>query len=158
MGPRPGKEFSLDRFPDKNVHYEPGHCRWATAQQQASNTRSTRLLTFNGETHSASEWERRLGMGRGVLRCRLRQGVSVEEAITTPLAANNPSYKSFAEGRERGKKLDAAQVKEIVALASSGAWTAVALGKRFGVSAGAICQVLKQFGVHLKKGRPKFSR
>src|SRR5436190_13574310 len=29
-GPRPGPGYSIDRFPNKDGHYEPGNVRWAT--------------------------------------------------------------------------------------------------------------------------------
>lgn len=42
MGEKPGKGWSVERL-DNNLGYEPGNCVWATARDQAANTRRTRL-------------------------------------------------------------------------------------------------------------------
>ena len=39
VGKRPGKGYSLDRWPDKYGDYEPGNVRWATITEQNRNRR-----------------------------------------------------------------------------------------------------------------------
>lgn len=43
VGRRPTSSHQLDRFPDNDGDYEPGNVRWATAAQQAKNTRRVKL-------------------------------------------------------------------------------------------------------------------
>lgn len=83
VGVRPTAEHSLDRFPDKNGDYEPGNVRWATPTEQSNNRRSNKLLEFDGEIHTLAEWERIKGLWRGCLHSRLKNGWSVERALTT---------------------------------------------------------------------------
>ena len=82
MGNRPeGK--TLDRI-NPSGNYEAENCRWATPAEQAANKRTNLLVTYQGETACVSEWARRLGFGKGMLKNRIRAGWSVEQALTKP--------------------------------------------------------------------------
>lgn len=82
MGEKPiGK--TLERI-DNEKGYFPSNCRWATPKEQAENRSSSQLITYNGITQCLSDWAKQLGVQRLSLRWRIKNGWSIEEALTVP--------------------------------------------------------------------------
>lgn len=87
MGPRPSPELSLERN-DNDGPYSKENCKWGTKEEQDSNKRSSVKLTFNGEILTISQWAKRLGFNRNLIRDRINRGWSVEDSLTkTPMKA-----------------------------------------------------------------------
>lgn len=87
IGDPPSRLHSLGRI-NNDKGYSAENCRWETAQQQAWNRRSSRLLTFNGLTKCIAEWAKDIGIGQTTLRARIESGWTTEKAILTPLRLN----------------------------------------------------------------------
>lgn len=83
MGERP-KNHTIERR-DNAKGYEPANCIWATKHVQAQNQRHTARVTIGAETHSIAEWCRRKGISYSMVKQRRQRGMSVEDAILTPL-------------------------------------------------------------------------
>jgi hypothetical protein len=82
MGDKPDG-LELDRK-DNNGDYSKENCQWSTRSEQVRNRITTKYLTFNGETMTLPDWADRLGIKRKVLERRIRDGWSVEDALTKP--------------------------------------------------------------------------
>jgi hypothetical protein len=84
VGEIPFSGATLDRI-DNNRGYYPDNVRWATATQQAQNTRSNHLCTIGEETLSVAAWAKRAGFKPGTILARLKRGLSIEDALSLPL-------------------------------------------------------------------------
>lgn len=84
VGPRPSLKHSLDRI-NNDGNYEPGNVRWADAQTQSRNRRTSRNLTYQGVTRSIGEWAELLNIDQKVLDNRLYTlRWPIERAFTQP--------------------------------------------------------------------------
>lgn len=78
-------ECTLDRM-DVNGCYKPENCRWVNNYVQMNNKRNNRILTYNGESHTLSEWCEIVDMPYSCLKSRLNKlHWSVEKTLTTPM-------------------------------------------------------------------------
>ena len=79
------ENLTLDRK-DNSKGYSPDNCRWATIKEQQNNKRSNRLVAFNGETHTVTEWAEKIGVHKDTLLLRLKNpNYTLERALTEPL-------------------------------------------------------------------------
>lgn len=77
---------------DRSKVFSPDNCWWEKNILAFGNSRS-RYLTYNGETHTVTEWAEKLGMKRITLYRRLDSGWSVEKALTEPIDSNKDTTK-----------------------------------------------------------------
>jgi hypothetical protein len=85
MGLKPKRSLTLERR-DTDGHYEPSNCEWASGQAQSNNRRNNHRITFQGKTHTLTEWSRILGIIETTLRDRLLRGWGVSKAFCRPVA------------------------------------------------------------------------
>lgn len=82
MGPRPNKQFTVDRIDHKNLNYSPHNCRWADKHTQNQNKSNNVYLTYKDQTFTVSVWARRTNQKADTLYHRKNKGWSDEETIT----------------------------------------------------------------------------
>ena len=80
MGDKP-EGHSIERI-DVNADYSPQNCVWATAKEQANNTRSNVNIEHNGVTKTIAQWADDFSVPYWKLHQRLhRDGLSFVDAI-----------------------------------------------------------------------------
>lgn len=88
------KDLTLDRK-NNDGNYEPSNCRWVNMSIQQNNKSSNKLLTYNGQTKTISEWSNELNIPCGTLYNRLHKGWSVEKTLETPRNAHKLKFKTL---------------------------------------------------------------
>jgi hypothetical protein len=86
MGVRP-VFMTLDRIDGTKGYYKE-NCRWATHKQQMNNRNVNVIVEPFGEKMTIAEAADKYKMGISCLRHRLNKGMSINEALTKPVANN----------------------------------------------------------------------
>lgn len=76
----PRGKCTIDRI-DVNGHYEPNNCRWTDMKNQSNNKTNNRLIEYNGQVKTLSEWADYFGVRDNLIHDRLKAGYSFEDAI-----------------------------------------------------------------------------
>lgn len=88
VGRAPSDKHSLDRI-NNNGNYEPGNVKWSTIKDQSNNKRTSKLISYNGETMTVSRWANKLSLNYKTLWDRINNGWTIDRAFTTTKNENS---------------------------------------------------------------------
>lgn len=93
--------LTIDRI-DNDKGYCPDNCKWSNKYEQSNNKRTSRLLTYNGETKTLAQWCRLLALNYGTVASRLHRGkMSIDLLFSkADFNKNKKLYKELKLGKE----------------------------------------------------------
>lgn len=98
IGKRPTKYHTFDRI-DVNGDYCPENFRWATPKEQANNRRNNRLIKYNNEELTVTQWAEKIGTNSQNLFKKIDDGWSIEEILTRKYIKRNKLWEYKGEKR-----------------------------------------------------------
>lgn len=97
LGPKPGKDYTLDRTDHTNPEYSPENTRWASKKLQSLNQKSTRYLTDanTGEKLPLTLWADKLKISVDTIRSRLSRGWSDHQSLYGKSKSQIKTHKNY---------------------------------------------------------------
>ncbi len=83
MGPKPSPIYSIERV-NNDGDYDPSNCKWATRDEQYSNTSRNVFFEFGGVVKTMMQWCRHYNICEGTVRRRIKLGWSPDVAFSKP--------------------------------------------------------------------------
>ena len=112
MGKCPPDKTSLDRI-DNNGNYEPGNCRWSTAEEQNRNKSNSIKIPYDGKKLSMLEWSKITGLNISTIRNRYIRGYSEDQILSPEITRPASLYSSIIENPNQEQLILIKQCEEI---------------------------------------------
>lgn len=94
VGKKPGPGYTIERKVN-SLGYIPGNMKWIPAPEQAANKTNTIYCLYKGEEMRLVEIAKLTGVPYSILRCRMRDGWTLEDAIEAPVQHKSGRPKTY---------------------------------------------------------------